>query len=366
MKNLADLSYLEMAYGLAEKAKGRVSPNPLVGAVIVKNGVIVGSGYHEEAGKPHAEIIALREAGHLAKNAEAFITLEPCVHWGRTPPCVESLREAKLRRVVVSALDPNPLVFRKGIRKLKEAGIEVAYGLLQEKNQRLNEAYIKSITQKRPFLTVKAALTLDGRLATKRMDSRWISSSAAREYVHLLRGEHDALMVGIGTILKDDPWLTVRHANWGNKPLTRIILDSHLRFPLKAKILSTLPDNKIVIFTLNTAPPKKAALLRNRGVEVVSSSALSGRINLLEILGRLGEREVSNVLVEGGSRLITSLLEQKLADKIYMIFSPKFVGGEKAPSVYAGKGAEYLKDSLVLKSLHHYRIGEDIIMEGNF
>jgi diaminohydroxyphosphoribosylaminopyrimidine deaminase/5-amino-6-(5-phosphoribosylamino)uracil reductase len=366
MNNLTDLSYLEMAYGLAEKAKGRVSPNPLVGAVILKNGIIVGSGYHEEAGKPHAEIIALREAGRRAKNATAYITLEPCVHWGRTPPCVESLVAAKLKRVVVSALDPNPLVFKKGIQKLKEAGMDVTYGPLQEKNRKLNEAYTKFITQKKPFLAIKAAVTLDGRLATKRLDSRWISSPAALEYVHLLRGEHDALMVGIGTVLKDDPMLTVRHANWGNKPLTRIILDSHLRFPLNAKMLSTLPQNKILIVTLKTAPSKKAALLREKGVEVVFTSSLSGRLNLAKVLVRLGEKEVSSVLAEGGSGLITSLLEEKLADKIYMIFSPKLMGGSKAPSIYAGKGADYIRECLVLKNLDHHQIGEDIIMEGNF
>ena len=364
MNNSKDLAFLEMAYGLAEKARGRVSPNPLVGALVVRAGAIVGHGYHEEAGKPHAEVIALGRAGGLAKKATAYITLEPCVHWGRTPPCADSLLRARLKRVVVSALDPNPLVYRKGIRKLKQAGVDVSLGLLQEKNSRLNETYIKYITQKLPFVTLKAALTLDGRMATRRFDSRWISSPATREYVHLLRGEYDAIMVGIQTVLHDDPLLTLRHPNWGEKRLTRIILDSRLRFPLKARMLSTLGEGKLIIFTLDGVSTRKAGLLTDRGVEVVPLRGHSGMIDLHDVMGWLGRREVSSLLVEGGSRLMTSLLEQKLADKVYLTVSPKITGGDQALPLLGGRGVDFIKDSIRLKNPRSFRVEEDIIIEG--
>lgn len=365
MKNLKDLFYLEMAYGLAEKAWGWASPNPYVGAVIVKRDAIIGHGFHERPGKPHAEVIALDRAGTQAKGSTAYITLEPCVHWGRTPPCVDRLLEARPRRIVVSALDPNPLVFKKGIKKLKEAGIEVSFGLLEEKNRRLNETYIKYITQKIPFVTAKAALTLDGKIATRAFDSKWISSARTREYVHLLRGEYDAIMVGIGTLVLDDPLLTVRHPNWKGKKITRVILDSRLRFPLGAKILSTLEEGKILVFTLKDVPMKKADALTKKGVEVIPLSRSSG-IDLLEVLSWLGKQEIASLLVEGGHHLLTSLLEARLADKILLTLSPRLIGGEKAFSFFGGKGVSFVKDSLNLKDIRYFQIENDMIVEGYF
>jgi diaminohydroxyphosphoribosylaminopyrimidine deaminase/5-amino-6-(5-phosphoribosylamino)uracil reductase len=211
MTNLRDVAYLDMAYGLAEKALGFASPNPLVGAVVVKKDRIIGLGYHEGAGRPHAEIMALEQARRHSAGSTLYVTLEPCVHWGRTPPCVDAIIKARLKRVVVSALDPNPHVFQKGIQKLKEAGLEVEAGLLRERNERLNEAYAKYITRKIPFMALKAAVSLDGRIATKAFDSRWISSAEMREYIHLLRGEYDAVMIGASTLIRDDPRLTARH-----------------------------------------------------------------------------------------------------------------------------------------------------------
>jgi len=366
MKDLKDLSYLEMAYGLAEKAKGRASPNPLVGAVIVSREVIVGHGFHEGPGKPHAEIIALRQAGSLSKNGTAYITLEPCVHWGRTPPCLDSILQARLKRVVVSSLDPNPLVFKKGVQKMKEAGIEVSVGLLEEKNRRLNEAYLKYITQKKPFVTLKAALSFDGRIATKKLDSKWISSSKTREYAHLLRGEYDALMVGIQTLLRDNPRLTIRHPHWRGKKITRIILDSHLRFPLSARILSTLAQGKILAFTLKGVSPRKKEALEKRGVEVIALPGPRSRIDLEEVLSWLEKREIASLLVEGGSQLWTSMIEARLADKVFLTFSPKLIGGENAPSFLDGKGAEFIKDSLSLKKMDYFQLDEDMIVEGYF
>lgn len=366
MKNLKDISCLQMAYSLAEKAKGWASPNPYVGAVIEKRGIIVGYGYHEKPGKPHAELVALQKAGALSRNSTAYITLEPCVHWGRTPPCVESLLEARPKRVVISAFDPNPLVFKKGIKRMRQAGIEVSAGLLEEKNNRLNEIYLKYITRKLPFVAAKAAISLDGKIATKNFDSHWISSPATREYIHLLRGEYDAIMVGITTLIKDDPLLTVRHRNWKGKNITRIILDSRLRIPLNAKIISTLSQGKIMVFTLNKASRKKAEALKKKGVDVVFLPVSSSKVDLKEVLAWLGRNQIASVLVEGGSLLLTSMLEQKLADKIFLTVSPKLIGGKEAPSLFQGNGADFIKDSFLLKRVNSFRIDEDTIFEGYF
>jgi len=331
MIDLKDLGYLEMAYALAEYAKGWASPNPYVGAVVVKDNLIVGYGYHEKPGSPHAEAVALERAGALSRNSTVYITLEPCVHWGRTPPCVEALLRAKPKRVIISALDPNPLVFKKSIKKMREAGIKVSYGLLAEKNRRLNEAYIKHITAHIPFVAVKAAVSLDGKIATKTFSSQWISSTRMREYIHLLRGEFDAVMVGINTLIKDNPRLTVRHPNWPGKTLTRIILDSHLRFPLKSRILDTHRAGPILVFTLAPFPTRKAAALMKRGV---------------------------------GGLLSTSLIEQGLADKICATISPKLIGGSAAPTFLGGRGVRLIQDAYRLKETRLFQIDDEIFFEG--
>lgn len=364
MNNLKDIFYLQMAYSLAEKAVGWASPNPYVGAVIVKGDVIVGQGYHEKPGEPHAEIVALREAGSLSRNSTAYITLEPCVHWGKTPPCVEALIQSRLKRVVISSFDPNPLVYKKGFKKIHQAGINVSVGLLKERDRKLNETYIKYITKKIPFVAIKAAVSLDGKIATKKLDSQWISSPETREYIHLLRGEFDALMVGINTLIRDDPMLTVRHPNWNGKRLTRIILDSRLRFPPQAKILSTFSQGKILIFTLDKASPKKATALQKKGVDVIPLP--SSRIDIADVLIRLGKLEIASVLVEGGRNLYTSLLERRLADKVVLSLSPKFIGGQKSLSLLQGKGVDFIKDSLHLQRADSFRIDEDLIVEGYF
>lgn len=364
MSSLEDIAYLEMAYALAEKARGWASPNPYVGAVCVRKGRILGYGYHEKPGKAHAEVIALDQAGVQAEGSTLYVTLEPCVHWGRTPPCVDAILRAKPKRVVVSSLDPNPLVLKKGIRKLRRAGIEVSLGLLQEKNKTLNEAYIKFITQDRPFVTLKAALSLDGRIATRMFDSRWISSPQTREYTHLLRGEQDAIMVGINTVIRDDPRLTVRHPQWQGKSITRVILDSELRFPLQARILSTLNRGKVCVFTARHSSSRKEAVLAQKGVEVIRLFGSPHRVNLEAVLRELGKRQVASVLVEGGSRLLTSFVEEKLADKIFLAVSPKLIGGEKAPALFGGLGIGSIGKSLKLRKMSSFRIGDDLIVEG--
>lgn len=366
MINTKDSSYLEMAYGLAEKAKGWASPNPYVGAVIVRGGTIIGHGFHERPGQPHAEAIALERAGRLARGSSLYVTLEPCVHWGRTPPCVEAIIRAAPKRVVVSSLDPNPIVFQKGVRRLRAAGIDVTVGLLRERNSVLNESYIKYITRGVPFVTLKAALSLDGRMATRTGDSRWISSPETRDYVHLLRGEHDAIMVGIGTILKDDPRLTVRHPQWTGKKIVRIILDSALRLPVQARILTTLAEGQVLVFTMNRASCRKRAALEKRGVEVIAISGQSRPIEAPEVMARLGERGIASLLVEGGSRLLTTMIEEKLADKLFLTVSPRLIGGETAPSILEGEGVRLVRRSWRLRKVSAFPIGDDIIIQGYF
>ena len=366
MNRPSDLACMEMAYGLAEKARGRTSPNPLVGAVVVRNGRVVGCGFHEEAGKPHAEILALRTAGARAEGATLYLTLEPCVHWGRTPPCVDTVIAAKLARAVISAIDPNPLVHTKGVRKLREAGLEVAVGLLEKRNARMNEAYAKYITRKIPFITLKAALTLDGKIACRTGDSKWISSAGTRDYVHLLRGEQDAVMIGVNTLLVDDPLLTVRHPNWGAKEIVRIVLDSRLRFPLSAKILSTLPRGRVIVFAGRGAAAAKARALEARGVEVVFPAGGKKTWPLPDVLGELGKREVAALLVEGGSRLFTAFVEEGLADKAVLTYAPRVLGGRTAPGLVGGRVVDKVSRALALKNMRSFSVEDDIILEGYF
>ncbi len=366
MKNLVDSSYLEMAFGLAEKAKGWARPNPYVGAVLVRKGKIVGYGFHERPGKPHAEVIALDRAGPLAKRGTLYVTLEPCVHWGRTPPCLGAVLRAGLARVVISSPDPNPVVCNKGIRALRAAGIDVSVGLLEDRNKKLNETYYKFITRGVPFVTLKAAVSLDGRISSKLFDSRWISSAQTREYVHLVRGEYDGIMVGINTIVRDNPRLTVRHPHWRGKKITRIILDSSLRLPVDAMILSTLREGKVVVFTSKKSPARKAAALRSKGVEVIEIPGSAHKLELREVLQRLGKAGLSSLLVEGGSRVLTAMLEEKLADKLFLTISPRLIGGEKALSFFEGKGIRRISESLELQKTTSFKIGKDIIVEGYF
>ncbi len=366
MTDRTDAAYMEMAYGLAEKAVGRTSPNPCVGAVIVRDGRIVGHGRHEAAGKPHAETVALGRAGARAKGATLYLTLEPCVHWGRTPPCVDAVLTAGFRRVVISSLDPNPLVSGRGARRLRGAGLDVSVGLLAGRGRRLNEAPSKYLTRRIPFVTLKAALSLDGKMATRSRDARWISSAATRDYVHLLRAEHDALLVGIGTVLADDPRLTVRHALWRGKSLTRVILDADLRLPLRVRLLSTLDRDPALVFArAGSRAGKRDALLR-KGAEIISVPGRGSDLNLAWILACLGERGIASLLVEGGGRVATSFLEARLADKALFTISPILIGGRDAIPVFGGAGAARIKDAFALRSVSAFRIGPDTVLEGYF
>ena len=372
MNSREDLLYLEMAYGLAEKARGRTSPNPCVGSVIVKDGRILGAGFHREAGEPHAEIIALAEAGSRTGGGTIYITLEPCVHWGRTPPCAASLVRAGLRRAVISAIDPNPLVNSRGVRALRKAGIEVSIGLLREKNLRLNESYLKYISRRIPFVTLKAAMSVDGRIAAGNGRPGMISSREAWDYVHLLRGGNDAILAGIGTILGDDPRLTVRHPLWKAKKITRVILDSELRTPPGAGIFGkqgATPGEAhkgILIFCRKRASVQNARALEARGAEIVRVSSSAAGLDLGRVLEELGKREVSSLLVEGGSRVFTSFIEAGLADKIILFVSPKLIGGKTSPSFLEGAGAASIEAAFSLRDTRCFPVGDDWMIEGYF
>jgi len=366
MSGVTDRGWMEMAYGLAEKARGRTSPNPLVGAVVVRDGVLVGHGYHAEPGRPHAEILALGMAGRKARGGTLYVTLEPCVHRGRTGPCIETVLAAGLSRAVVSAVDPNPLVNGKGLRRLEEAGLDVSVGLLAERNAALNEAHAKWIVRRVPFVTLKAALTLDGKIACTGGDSKWISSGGTRDYVHLLRGEQDALLVGINTLVADDPLLTVRHRGWPGKTILRVILDSGLRFPLTSRILTTLDRGRILVFAAAEAPREKAAALEAVGVEVLLPRDGARIWGLAGVLAELGRREVTALLVEGGSRTFTAFIEEGLADKAVLTLAPRFVGGAAAPTLIGGEGVDRISSAVALERTRTFRIEDDLVVEGYF
>ncbi len=351
---------MKIALDLAKKGKGTTSPNPMVGAVVVKGNRIVGRGYHKKAGSPHAEVVAIKDAGGNCRNATLYITLEPCVHYGRTPPCVPLILKAGIKRVVIAMEDPNPLVKGKGIAALKEGGIEVEVGIREEEARKLNEFYLKYITTKLPFVIVKWAMSLDGKIATSKGESRWISGEESLRFVHLLRSEVDAILVGIRTVLIDNPRLTVRGLKAKRQPL-RIVIDPLLEIPPSARCLTEEGGESMVV-TSHLSPSQKREELKKKGVEVIICG--EERVDLPSLLKKLGEKEITSLLVEGGGGIIASFLENKLVDKIYAIISPLLIGGKEAPTPFEGKGFSSLKDALHLKNFTCRRLGRDYLWEG--
>ncbi len=357
-----DEVFMKVALNLAEMGKGMTSPNPLVGAVIVKNGKIIGKGFHKRAGENHAEVIALEEAGEKAEGGTLYVNLEPCVHWGRTPPCVERIRSAKIRRVVIGTIDPNPLVNSKGVEFLRRNGIEVRTGILEKEAKEINFSFFKSITKRMPFVAIKMAMTLDGKVATWTGESKWISSKESRNYVHLLRSEFDAIMVGVGTIIKDDPLLTIRYGK--PKKIIRVILDSNLSIPENSKILGTLDSGKVIIFKAKNENLEKTERLKAKGVDIVFLEN-GDKIPLKKVLFHLNEMGVNSLLVEGGPTLVTSLFEESLVDRVYIFVSPLLIGGQSAPTFFEGKGSQKISDSLKLENLKNFCIGKDTVIIGD-
>ncbi len=359
----SDEQYMKRALKLARRGEGMVSPNPLVGAVIVKGGRIIGEGFHRRFGGPHAEIEALSSATEAVRGATLYVTLEPCCHQGKTPPCTESLVAAGFARVVVGTSDPNPLVSGKGIARLRRQGMDITVGILAEECARLNERFFTFMKTGLPFVTLKYAQTLDGRIACATGHSRWISSAPSLKFAHRLRAVHDAVVVGADTVIQDDPLLTVRLAR-GRNPL-RVVVDSALRIPPHASVLKDQESARTIIAATRRADAKKRGELKKRHIEVLTVAAdRQGRVDLRKVFAELGKRGVSSVLVEGGSALITSVLKDKLADRLVVIVAPKIVG--TGIDAVGDLGIEKMNDAIVLKDREVYRRGDDIIVDARF
>lgn len=356
---MTDEKFMAEALRIAKNAEGRTSPNPMVGAVIVKDGKIIAEGWHRKAGTPHAEIHALNMAGSLAKDSTMYVTLEPCSHFGRTPPCANKIVDAGIKKVVVAMKDPNPLVAGKGIEILRAAGIEVEVGILENDARRLNEVFLKYITKKIPFVTAKFACSLDGKISTVTGESQWISCEESRKFVHHLRDISDGIMVGVGTVLNDNPSLTSRIEN-GKNPV-RIIVDSFARTPLNAKILNDGAAKTIIAVTEN-APAEKVVKLKKSGAEIIFSGNLQVELNLL--MQELINREITSVLLEGGGTLNFSMFRAGLVDKVFAFVAPKIIGGKTSLTPVAGGGFEKLSDAVNLENLTAEKIGTDILISG--
>jgi diaminohydroxyphosphoribosylaminopyrimidine deaminase/5-amino-6-(5-phosphoribosylamino)uracil reductase len=337
----------------------------MVGAVVVRGNRIVGRGYHHRAGEPHAEVLALQSAGEKARGATLYVTLEPCNHFGKTPPCTEAVLKAGIRKVVVGMKDPNPRVVGGGIRRLREAGIGVEVGRLEEACRELNAPFCKYATAGMPFVTLKGALTLDGKIATASGDSRWVTSPESRLEVHRLRRAADAVMIGIGTALKDDPLLNVRlpETRSARQPL-RIVVDSRLRIPLASQIVRTAPQYPTLIAATPAASSSKIRSLEKRGVEVwVLPKSPQGKVNLRVLMKKLAVRGIVSVLLEGGAQINASALKAGLVDRFLFFFAPKVVGGVRAPGVVGGEGARRMRDAVPLQLIGVRRIGPDLLVE---
>ncbi|MGL5269562.1 MAG: bifunctional diaminohydroxyphosphoribosylaminopyrimidine deaminase/5-amino-6-(5-phosphoribosylamino)uracil reductase RibD [Selenomonadaceae bacterium] len=353
---------MQQALQIAAYAAGRTSPNPLVGAVIVKDGRVVGQGWHRKAGTEHAEIHALRQAGELAAGATIYVTLEPCSHYGRTGPCSKALIDAGIQRVVIAMLDPNPLVAGKGVAMLKAAGIEVETGLLQAQAERLNEVFLKWIMTKMPFVVMKTAMTLDGKIATAAGNSKWISNEVSRRRVHELRDVYDGILVGIGTVLADDPALTTRLESPSGKNPLRIVVDSRARTPLTARVVTDGQAETLIAVTA-AAEAAKVEALRQAGVEVLVVND-GQQVDLKQLFCLLGERGVCSIFVEGGARINYSLLKAGLVDKVYSFIAPKMVGGSSAPGPVGGDGVETLDQAFLLEDVETELLAGDILVSG--
>ncbi len=369
--------FMQRAVELAAKGQGRTSPNPMVGAVIVKGNKIIAEGYHKKAGTPHAEVAALKKAGVKAKGATLYINLEPCCHTDKkTPPCTKAIIKSGIKKAVIAMIDPNPKVSGRGIKELKNAGIKTEVGIMGTEAKRLNEAFIKFITKKEPFVILKIAQSLDGKIASASGESKWITSEESRKHVHRLRNRVDAVLVGIGTVKKDDPSLTCR-IRGGRNPY-RIIVDSRLQIPLNAKVLRH-KDNRTIIATTRKAPKRKIDLLKAKGARVLiirekngkvhpigqkAPPGLSNGVNLKNLMKELGKLNIASIMIEGGSSINASAMSSKIVDKIMFFISPKIIGGTDAVPSIGGKSPASLRNVVRIKNPQVKIIGEDILLEG--
>ena len=352
---------MRQALNLAVRARGRTSPNPMVGAVVYQGEELVGKGYHKGAGLPHAEVEALREAGDKAKYGTLYVTLEPCNHHGRTPPCCDAVLQSGVSRVVIGMRDPNPGVTGGGLERLAGAGLDVVSGVLENDCLRINEAFVAFMRTGRPFVILKAALTLDGKTATSNGDSKWITNEQSRRFVHKLRGWTDAIMVGVETALRDDPQLTCRVR--GGKDPIRVIVDSKLRLSPQARMLHSGSSAPTWIATLESASSERAEQLERAGATTLRLPEDNGRVAVEPLLKALAARDVMSVLLEGGMTLNTSFMKSGLVDKAYFFYAPKIMGGQSSRSIADDLGVESMSDCLLFENIRTRRFGDDVMVE---
>jgi diaminohydroxyphosphoribosylaminopyrimidine deaminase/5-amino-6-(5-phosphoribosylamino)uracil reductase len=362
MELLDDTFYMRLALQLAASAAGQTGLNPMVGCVIVNHGRIVGTGAHLQRGFGHAEVHALTMAGEAAKGATAYVTLEPCSHYGKTPPCSDKLVASGVKRVVVASVDPNPLVAGSGVAMLRSHGVTVEVGLLEMEAKALNEIFNKYILSRKPFVTLKTACTLDGKIAAKTGDSKWITGEQSRAIVHTLRHRHQAIMVGIGTVLADDPELSTRLTVDALQPC-RIIVDALLRTPLSSKVLQRLDVQPTIILSTENASPLRRQELENAGAQVISCGA-GPRVDLTQAMDHIGAMEISSILLEGGGRLNGAMLELGLIDKMMLFFAPKIIGGESSPGAFSFAGFDLMSDAIAIEGMQIETYGNDLCISG--
>jgi diaminohydroxyphosphoribosylaminopyrimidine deaminase/5-amino-6-(5-phosphoribosylamino)uracil reductase len=354
---------MERALRLAERGRGRTSPNPMVGAVLVKEGEIVGEGFHPRAGDPHAEVFALRQAGERARGATLYVNLEPCCHHGRTPPCTRALIAAGVAEVHLAMLDPNPLVAGRGRAELEAAGIRTAVGEREAEARALNEVFVHWTTTRRPFVTAKFAMSLDGKTATRTGNARWITGPSARQYVHRLRDRVDAILVGVNTVIADDPRLTTRLQQADVRHALRVILDSRGRIPATARVLDPALPGRTVVATTEAMPLQRRRALADRA-DVLVLPADEGRVSPEALLAALGEREVTSLLVEGGGTVLGSFFAHGLVDQVLAFVAPMIVGGQHAPTPVGGPGVSRIAEAWRLTGVQIQQLGPDVLISG--
>ncbi len=357
-------SFMQQALALAPRGGTFVSPNPTVGAVVVQSGNIVGRGWHQKFGGPHAEIFALSEAGPAARGATLYCTLEPCNHTGKTPPCTKAIVEAGIKTVVFGAADPNP-VAAGGTAALRAAGIEVITGVLEADCRAVNAPFLKTVETGLPFISLKWAMSADGKIAAAGGDSKWITSPQARAAAHRLRAQHDAVLIGIGTLLADQARLTCRDVPAPIRQPRRVVLDSSARTPLDAPLWSEQDGGTVTLICADNAPTERVVKLKDRGAEILSVKSSGGKIVLSDALKALAKLGVLSVLVEGGSSVLGSFVDSRLADRAYIFIAPRIIGGEKGVSAVGGQGVSKVADSLNFRSTRMAQIGPDFVISGS-
>lgn len=354
------IDYMTRAIRLASKGRGTTSPNPMVGCVIVKNGKVIAEGYHARCGGDHAEVIALKKAGEKARGATLYVTLEPCAHYGRTPPCVKRIIDCGIKKVIVGMKDPNPLMNGKSVAILRKFGIAVEVGVLEHELRQLNEVFLKYIIQRMPFVVAKTAQTLDGKIATARGQSKWITSQASRDFAHELRNNFDAILVGINTVLNDNPFL---NAAKQSKRIKKIVLDSYLKTPLNANIFKKTESEDIIIVTTANASDKRIRALSSKA-RVITTPKKGSRIDLKWLFKELAKQEISSILIEGGATVVGNALKNGLVDKMFVFIAPKILGDASARNSVIGFKASHVDDAVRLKDLSVGATGGDLFIQG--